>query len=116
MRRRVLRQLNVSGWTKIWVFLSSGHRDAFGAHEKQKKLTALFPLPATDSAHPPKLDKDIPKSVFTYDKLLSKLQQFNMDALGLLLHVLHCVMKGKFMAKLIVPLETAVKLSFSLLW
>jgi hypothetical protein len=59
-------------------------------HEKQTKLIARFPLPATDAAHPPKLDKDIsaliPKSAFTYDRLLSKIQQFNMGALGPLLH------------------------------
>ena len=45
-------------------------------HEKREKLIARFLLPASDAAHPPKLDKDIsaliPKSAFTYDRLLSR--------------------------------------------
>jgi hypothetical protein len=87
-------------------------------HEKRKKLIAPppFPLPASDAAHPPKLDKDIsaliPKSAFTYDRLLSKIQKFNMDALGPLLHVLHHVKKGKCTTKeLVAPLETAIRLT-----
>ena len=67
-------------------------------------------------AHPPKLDKDIaaliPKSAAIYDRLLSNIQQFNMDTLGPLLKVLQQVRKGKCTAKeLIAPLETAIKLS-----
>ena len=85
-------------------------------HEKRKKLIGRFPLPASDAAHPPKLDKDIsaliPKSASTYDRLLLKVQQFNMDALGPLLHVLHRAKKGKCTAKdLVAPLETAIKLT-----
>ena len=65
---------------------------------------------------PPKLDKDIsaliPKSAFTYDMLLSKVQQFNMDALGPLLHVLHRVKKGKYTTKeLVAHLQTAIRLT-----
>jgi len=85
-------------------------------HEKRKKLIARFPLPASDAAHPPKLDKDIaaviPKSAITYDRLLSKIQQFNMDALGLLLDMLHRAKKGKFTARdLVASLEAAIKLA-----
>ena len=84
--------------------------------EKQKKLTAHFPLPASDATHPPKPDKDIsalvPKSAATYDRLLSKIQQFNMDSLGPLLSALQQVKKGKCTARdLVAPLETAIKLS-----
>ena len=55
-------------------------------NERRKKFTAKFPLPSCDEAHTPKLDDAIacivPKSGKTYDRFLSKLQQFSLDALG----------------------------------
>ena len=55
-------------------------------NERRKKFTAKFPLPSCDEAHTPKLDDTIacivPKSAKTYDRFLSKLQQFSLDALG----------------------------------
>ena len=55
-------------------------------NEKRKKFTAKFPLPSCNEAHTPKLDEAIacivPKSAKTYDRFLSKLQQFSLDALG----------------------------------
>ena len=56
-------------------------------NEKRKKLSSCFLLPACDVAHPPKLG-DLPKLACTYDKFLSKLQQFSMDFLGLLISLL----------------------------
>lgn len=58
-------------------------------NDRRKGLTNKFPCPASDWAHTPKLDDAIacivPKSAKTYDRYLSKLQQFSMDALGPLL-------------------------------
>ena len=55
-------------------------------NEKRKKITTKYPLPSCDQAHTPKLDEDIscivPKAAKTYDRYLSKLQQFSLDALG----------------------------------
>ena len=55
-------------------------------NEKRKALVNKFPNPACDWAHTPKLDDAIsciiPKSAKTYDRYLSKLQQFSLDALG----------------------------------
>ena len=85
-------------------------------NEKRKKLTPRFPLPSSDAAHPPKLDKAISiillNSACTYGRFLSKLQQFNMDSLGPLITVLSHVKKGKCTAKdLISPLEAAINLT-----
>ena len=55
-------------------------------NEKRKSITNKYPLPSCDYAHTPNLDDDIscivPKSAKTYDRYLSKLQQFSLDALG----------------------------------
>ena len=54
---------------------------------KCRLLLDQFPLPAEcDSVYPPKLDESlnlvIPESAKRYDRQLSRLQQFSMDALG----------------------------------
>lgn len=50
-------------------------------NEKRKVLINKFPLPAFDPVHTPKLDEAIaclvPKSAKSYDRYLSKLQQFD---------------------------------------
>ena len=55
-------------------------------NDKRKAIAGKFPLPSCDAAHPPRLDDSlnclVPKSAKTYDRFLSKLQQFSMDALG----------------------------------
>ena len=84
-------------------------------NDKRKSLTSLFPLPAVDAAHPPKLDRGIipivPKTAQTNDRFLSKLQQVSMDSLGPLLALLGQAKKGKLTAKeLVAPLEAAIKL------
>ena len=49
-------------------------------------MTAKFPFPSRDPAHPPKLDDAviglIPRQAKSNDRFLSKLQQFCMDAMG----------------------------------
>lgn len=56
------------------------------SNDKRRVITNKYPLPACDQAHTPKLDLDIfcivPKSAISYDRFLSKLQQFSVDALG----------------------------------
>ena len=84
-------------------------------NEKRKKLTSRFPLPSSDAAHPPKLDKAIaailPKTAYTYDRFLSKLQQFSMDSLSPLITLLSQVRKGKCtLNDMIPPLEAAISL------
>ena len=60
-------------------------------NDKRKVLTNQFPLPALDAVHTPKLDESItclvPKSAKTYDRYLSKLQQFSIDTMGPLIWV-----------------------------
>ena len=60
-------------------------------NEKQKTLANKFPPPSCDPAHPPKLDELIvcliPKTARSYDRFLSKLQQFSMDAMGPLIYL-----------------------------
>jgi len=55
-------------------------------NDKRKAVASKFPLPSCDPAHPPKLDESIvclvPKAAKSYDRFLSKLQQFTMDAMG----------------------------------
>ena len=45
-----------------------------------------LPIPACDAAHPPKLNESIawliPRSAKSFDKYLSRLQRFTMDAMG----------------------------------
>ena len=51
-------------------------------NEKRKALANKFPLPSCDPAHPSKLDESIvcliPKTARSYNRFLSKLQQFSM--------------------------------------
>ena len=60
-------------------------------NEKRKALANKFPLPSCDPAHPPKLDESIvcliPKTARSYERFLSKLQQFSMDAMGPLIYL-----------------------------
>ena len=60
-------------------------------NNKRKALANKFPLPSCDPAHPPKLDESIvcliPKTARSYDRFLSKLQQFSMDAMGPLIYL-----------------------------
>ena len=55
-------------------------------NDRRKMIASKFPLPSCDPAHPPKMDDAvaclIPKSGKTFDRFLSKLQQFTMDAVG----------------------------------
>ena len=55
-------------------------------NEKRKALANKFALPSCDPAHPPKLDESIvcliPKTARSYNRFLSKLQQFSMNAMG----------------------------------
>lgn len=55
-------------------------------NDKRKVHTNKFPLPSVDCVHTPKLDEAISclilKSAKTYDRYLSKMQQFSVDALG----------------------------------
>ena len=54
-------------------------------NERRKSILAKYPVPSCDPAHPPKLDDSvaciIPQQARTYDRYLSKMQQFSMDAL-----------------------------------
>ena len=60
-------------------------------NEKRKALANKFPLPSCYPAHPPKLDESIvcliPKTARSYNRFLSKLQQFSMDVMGPLIYL-----------------------------
>ena len=68
-------------------------------NDKRKAIAGKFPLPSCDAAHPPRLDDSlnclVPKSAKTYDRFLSKLQQFSMDALGPLAFIQNQLDRGK---------------------
>ena len=53
-------------------------------NDKRKSVAGRFPLPNCDAVYPPKLDDAvtclIPKSAKSYDRFLSKLQQFTVDS------------------------------------
>ena len=53
-----------------------------------RKVIDKLPIPACDTAHPPKLSESIswliPKSARSFDKYLSKFQRFTIDAMGLI--------------------------------
>lgn len=62
-------------------------------NDMRKSVAGRFPLPNCDADHPPRLDDSvtclIPKSAKTYNRLLSKLQQFSADALRSLAFIQH---------------------------
>lgn len=68
-------------------------------NEKRKGMINRFPMPACDSAHPPKLDEAVgalvPKSAKSYDNYLSRLQRYTMDAMGPLIWLYNERQRGR---------------------
>ena len=66
-------------------FLSSASSKPL-KNDRRRKVMDKLPMPACDAAHPPKLNESIawliPKSAKSFDKYLSRLQRFTMDAMG----------------------------------
>ena len=86
-------------------------------NDKRKSVAGRFPLPNCDAVYPPKLDDAvtclIPKSAKSYDRFLSKLQQFTVDAFGPLVFIQDRLSKGEQIDK--ATLKAAVKSGVSLL-
>lgn len=66
-------------------FLSSASSKPL-RNDCRRKVIDKLPMPACDAAHPPKLNESIawliPRSAKSFDKYLSRLQRFTMDAIG----------------------------------
>ena len=86
-------------------------------NDKRKSVAGRFPLPNCDAVYPPKLDDAvtclIPKSAKSYDRFLSKLQQFTVDAFGPLVFIQDRLSKGEPIDQ--ATLKAAVKSGVSLL-
>ena len=67
-------------------------------NERRRTIINKLPMPASDPAHPPKLDEAVsslvPKSAKSHDKFLSKLQRYTLDAMGPLIWMLDQFQQG----------------------
>ena len=86
-------------------------------NDRRKSVLGKHPIPASNQAHPPKLDEAVaalvPKTSKSHDNFLSRLQRYTLDAMGPMIWLLDQLDQGKVIDPK--PGEGAIKASISLL-